>query len=140
MNRRTLIGGTAVGAAMSALAASAGASEALPQNADRSNQEVAAAVKELRGELTRLNTFWEIASVREAMFAFLRANNKFPDFVEVGSGIWQQVYDWHVRYQQPLALGRMPDGRYTIGLMGTTTVVLRQDVMATAVLAPYDNR
>ena len=54
---------------------------------------------------------------------FLRTTGKFPDFIEVGIDVWQQVYDWHVRYQQPLTVGRNAEGRYTIMLMATMVVM-----------------
>ena len=41
----------------------------------------------------------------------------------MGIDVWQQVYDWHVRYQQPLTLGRNAEGRYTIMLMATMVVM-----------------
>jgi hypothetical protein len=50
------------------------------------------------------------------------------------------VYDWHVRYRQPLNIGRNAEGRYTIVLM-TTTVVMRPDLLAGSYIgAPYDSR
>jgi hypothetical protein len=65
---------------------------------------------------------------------------KFPDYIDVGIDVWQQVYDWHVRYRQPLNIGRNAEGRYTIVLM-TTTVVMRADLNAGSYIGlPYDSR
>jgi hypothetical protein len=96
-------------------------------------------VRAVRDEIARQHSFSEIAAVREQARTFLRANGKFPDFIEVGTDIWQQVYDWHVRFQQPISVGRTPEGRYTILLLATT-VVMRPDMPPNFIGLPYDNR
>src|SRR5437773_7482109 len=121
VHRRAVITGTVLGGALSALTESVEA--AGPQSAqdrlvqDRLVEEIAKAVRSVRDEIERQYTFWEIAAVRDQLRTFLRANGKFPDFIEVGSDVWQQVYDWHVRFHQPIALGRTAEGRYTILLL-----------------------
>jgi hypothetical protein len=145
-----VITGTVLGGALSALTGSVEA--AGPQSAaqdrlaqDRLAQErlledIARAVRSVRDEIERQHTFGEIAAVREQLRTFLRANGKFPDFIEVGSDVWQQVYDWHVRFQQPIALGRTAaEGRYTILLLATS-IVMRPDMAPGFIGVPYDNR
>ena len=39
--------------------------------------------------------------------------------VEVGIGVWESVYDWHVRHQRVVNIGRTTDGRYTMPVMET---------------------
>ena len=143
VHRRAVITGTVLGGALSALTESVEA--AGPQSAqdrlvqDRLVEEIAKAVRSVRDEIERQYTFWEIAAVRDQLRTFLRANGKFPDFIEVGSDVWQQVYDWHVRFQQPIALGRTAEGRYTILLLATS-VVMRPDMAAGFIGVGYDNR
>lgn len=142
VRRRAMITGTMLGGALSALAApaEAAASEPAGQDTDRQRlEEVANAVRAVRDEIARQYTFWEIAAVREQLRTFLRANSKFPDFIETGSDAWQQVYDWHVRFQQPISLGRTPEGRYTI-LLQATSVVMRPDMPPGFIGLPYDTR
>ena len=144
VHRRAVITGTALGGALSALTGSveaAGAQSSAQERLinDRLIEEIARAVRSVREEIERQYTFWEIAAVRDPMRTFLRANGKFPDYIEVGSDVWQQVYDWHVRFQQPLTLGRSPEGRYTILLLATS-VVMRPDMAAGFIGVPYDNR
>jgi hypothetical protein len=144
VHRRAVITGTALGGALSALTGSveaAGAQSSAQERLvqDRLVEEIARAVRSVRDEIERQYTFWEIAAVRDQMRTFLRANGKFPDFIEVGSDVWQQVYDWHVRFQQPIALGRSLEGRYTILLLATN-VVMRPDMVAGFIGVPYDNR
>ena len=145
VHRRSMIAGTMVGGALSAL----GAGEAVAGEAAGGGQssqderlrleEVVNAVRAVRDEIARQNTFWEITAVRDQLRTFLRANGKFPDFIETGADTWQQVYDWHVRFQQPIALGRTPEGRYTILLLATT-VVMRPDLAPGFIGLPYDGR
>ena len=144
VHRRAVITGTVLGGALSALTESveaAGAQSASQERLiqDRLVEEIARAVRSVRDEIERQYTFWEIAPVRDQMRTFLRANGKFPDYIEVGSDVWQQVYDWHVRFQQPIALGRTAEGRYTILLLATN-VVMRPDMAANYIGLGYDNR
>ena len=145
VHRRAVITGTVLGGALSALTESVEA--AGPQSAaqdrlvqDRLLEEIAKAVRSVRDEIERQNLFGEIAAVRDPLRTFLRANGKFPDFIEVGSDVWQQVYDWHVRFQQPIALGRTAaEGRYTILLLATN-IVMRPDMAPGFIGVPFDNR
>ena len=142
MQRRTLINGTALGGALLALAvpehAAAAAGEAAADPWDRL-EDVAKAVRAVRDEMTHQASFWEIVGVRDPIRTFLRANGKFPDYVEVGTDVWQQAYDWHVRFQQPVMVGRTAEGRYTITLMATT-VIMRPDLAQSYIGPPYDSR
>jgi len=139
VNRRSMIAGTALGGALSALVSPVEAADS-PQAtdvADRVVQEVARAVQAVRDEVARQTSFWELAPVRDQTRAFLRANGKFPDFIEVGSDVWQQVYDWHVRFQQPITLGRTAEGRYSL-LLIATNVIMRTDLPPGFVGTAYD--
>ena len=147
IGRRTMLHAPALGGLLASLAPPAdgeAAASGIPQpQAEQAIQEgsraLAKAVQDLRDELRRQNDFWELGPLREPIKMFLRSTGKFPDFIEVGLDIWQQVYDWHVRYQQPLTLGRTPEGRYSITLIATS-VVMRVDALPTFVGIPYDNR
>lgn len=144
VHRRAVITGTVLGGALSALATPAGGLQAAGGQADCRNserliEEVARAVQAVRDELAREQSFWELDAVRQQTRTFLRANGKFPDFLEVGSDVWQRVYDWHVRFQQPINLGRTTDGRYTILLLATT-LVMRPDMDPGFIGLGYDNR
>ena len=143
VRRRDMINSLALGGALSALAAPATIAAAAPNDAaqptDRAIEEVITAVKAVRDEIVHQSSFWEIAGVRDQLRTFLRLNGKFPDYLEVGIDVWQQVYDWHVRFQQPITLGRTGDGRQTIALM-TTVLVMRTDSAPGFIGMAYDNR
>ena len=53
--------------------------------------------------------------------------------------MWERLYDWHVRWQQPLNLSRLPDGQYGMTFM-LTTLVLRPNMQASYIGPGYDSK
>lgn len=137
VNRRAIFGGV-LGAFVGAATPRAGSAEAAA--ADTCDVgPVVSALDRLRDEVRRQRVFWELDPIRQHQKTFLRAFGKYPDFIEVGTDIWQDVYDWHVRYNQPMTISRDAQGRMTIMVM-TTMVIMRPDLGATYIGLPYDNR
>jgi len=116
-----------------------GAAVALGQMTDKQVQSVVDAINNVRNLVEKQQSFAEINDVRKVQYAYLRANQKFPDFIDVGIDVWQGVYDWHIRLQQPLVLGRDSTARYTM-MLGFTALVLRPDFVPTVIGIPYDQR
>jgi hypothetical protein len=148
ISRRTVLNGTALGSALAALtpqpALEARGDEAAQGNSDRVNvnidtSAITAAITALRTDIKRQDTFWEIELVRGQIVTFLRQTGKYPDYIEVGTDVWHQVYDWHVRYQQPLQITRSSEGRYII-LLYSTQVIMRTELAASYIGQAYDNR
>ena len=144
----TLVGGllgSAIPASLSARSRSAAEAEAAA--ADQSNQlaerqitEIVEALKDIRKAIEAPpGAFVEILPIRQKQMDYLRATNKFPDFMDVGLDVWFAVHDWHVRHLQQPALGRDANGRHTISVMGTQ-LVMRPDLVPTFISAPYDSR
>ena len=147
MSRRSMLNGSALGGVLASLAPVAEAAPAPGQATQHVSDEgaqtalkgVATAISDIRDEMKRQSTFWELNPVRDPIRTYLRTTGKYPDYIEVGIDVWQQVYEWHVRYQQPPTIGRNPEGRYTIMLMGTM-LIQRVDVQVNYVGIPFDNR
>jgi hypothetical protein len=78
-----------------------------------------------------------VAKLRADMEQFLRANTKFPDFMEVGVGVFIEMYDWHIKNRQQLAVTRLADGRYSMRFM-FTSLILRPEQDRNYVGIPYD--
>jgi hypothetical protein len=78
-----------------------------------------------------------ISALRKNFEGFIKSNGKFPDFCEVGLGVFYEVYDWHVRHRQPIIVTRQVDNRYTIQFM-FTTLLLKHENEATYIGYPYD--
>jgi len=79
-----------------------------------------------------------IAQVREQQRIFMRTNYRYPEFIDIGIDVWDALHDWHVRFQQPLNVARMTDGRYVMSF-SFTTLVLRPDMLPNYVGQAYDN-
>jgi hypothetical protein len=77
--------------------------------------------------------------LRQSMSTFLRAQQKYPDFIDVGQGVFLAVYDWHVRNHFQMNVGRSADGRYGIVYL-FTRLILRPDVDEMYIGLPYDAR
>lgn len=131
------------------LVASLGALAAAPegvaaQRDDNNNDAVARAVESLRQEVARQfeavdqRPWRAVGRVREQQRIWLRSTQKYPDFIEIGTDVWEALQDWHVRQQQPLNVTRLADGRYAMAF-SFTTLLLRVDAMPDYVGPPLDN-
>jgi hypothetical protein len=67
-----------------------------------------------------------LQNIREVQRVYLRTNQKFPEYIEIGITVWEQLYDWHIRTRQTLNITRLPDGRYGMPAL-LSTFVLRPD-------------
>ena len=133
MERRELVGGGLV-ASLAALAAPERA-EAAAENEEIAR--VARSLDELRRAYEQQLITPNVDELRRQQRAFLKAHQKYPDFVEVGADVWEAVYQWHVKHQQPIVARLMADGRYAITFM-FTTVIMRADQPDSYVGYPYD--
>jgi hypothetical protein len=139
--RRRLLGGGVLAGVLGVLAAEPADAAAAQRQSEKQSEnmtEVTDAIDKLRQELRNERLFTELTAVREAQVRFLAANGKFPDFIEVGTDVWWALHDWHIRWHQPITLGRDAIGRYTILLM-QTIVIMRPD-MKDSIGLPYDNK
>ena len=145
MKRRDLIGGGILGGVLGGIAEDASEAGQAPQSQPRQQtviedfSGVVDAIGSLEREIAKQNSFIDIAPIREVQRNFLRTNSHMPNYIEVGAGHWFSLYDWHVRWQQPLNLTRDLLGRYTITYLGTA-IVLRTEMPDQYLSAPYDER
>ena len=135
--RRHMLGTTLFGGF---LGATMPASDQNTQTSDRQMMDIVNALKDIRSAIeVPQGPFTEIAGIRQKQVDYLKATNKFPDFIDVGLDVWFAVHDWHIKHLQQTVLGRDGSGRYTITLMATQ-LVMRPDLVPTFISAPYDNR
>ena len=135
--RRQMLGTGVLGGLVAAALPPAADVAGAEQSTEREIHAVANAVDRLTAAFKAQRTFDDLTAVRDAQRAFLRANAKYPDFLDVGIDVWQMVYDWHVRWQQPMSIGRDSAGRYTLMFM-FTTLILRADMAGGYMGVPYD--
>lgn len=126
-------------------AASAGAAQRRDdQRRSEDDGDVERSVEAVRNEVSRLRTDWTpgsgaVGQIRLALRQFLKGQHRFPEFIDVGIGVWEDIYDWHVRFQQPIVITRQPDGRYAMAFM-QTLLVLRPEHAETYIGAPYERQ
>ena len=108
VQRRDLMGGGLVAGFASLMATSA---EATPAAAD--SDETANAVNRFREVYERqleqvYDARWKgVTKVRQQQRTWLLATRKYPDFIEIGLDVWDNIYDWHVAYQQAVSVQRL---------------------------------
>lgn len=155
MTRRAVVAAGALGAMATAVvpaeAADAAASADVGSADLAQSPELvsAQALRDIRAELAEvrriltdgllgpsLSAGASVTELRRQFGIFLRGNQKFPDYCEVGSGVFTDLYDWHVRHRQALEMTRQ-DGRTALRFM-FTWLVLRTDQDVAFVGIPYD--
>jgi hypothetical protein len=111
----TLAGGTAV------------------EGAQQTDPAVRAELNQIEQQLQRINTTLEsgprvvggglMAQIRERYTTHLRAAGKFPDFLEIGTEAFYDVYDWHVKHNQQIQITRISEQRFAIQWMFTQLIL-----------------
>jgi hypothetical protein len=133
LSRRELIaGGAAVHVARGDAAAAQRGSddETAPQL--RSIRDVLDAI---RGQYTV--TTPAVNQLRDRQRQFFRINQRFPECIDVGIRIWEQMQDWHIRHLRPLNINRAGDGRWQMDFI-MTVIVLKHELPENEVGQPYD--
>lgn len=101
--------------------------------------KIADAIDKLRESIERQHESPEIFQIRAQQRTFLKANQKFPDYMDVGIDVWERMHDWHVRNRQPLTIVRTNDGRYGMAF-GVTTLLLMPQQVGNYISWGSDNR
>jgi hypothetical protein len=142
ISRRAVLGGGVFGAA----SMDGGTAAEQPVPADpRQVRELIGEVREISEALRLANsasftgTSVVAERIRDQMVIFLRANNKYPDYLDVGIQVFHAMYDWHIHNRLPLVVGRSADGRYGLGFM-FTRLILRPDAVPDFIGIAYDQR
>jgi hypothetical protein len=137
MERRHLVRGSI----LAGTAALFGAPEPAAAAAQRDDGEaIARAVRDLTEAIEEAGRVSpELARIREQQRVYLKANQKYPDYIEIGLDVWESVYDWHVRHQLPVTATRTADGRYIMSVM-FTTLILRPEQTNSYVGFGFDAR
>lgn len=136
MSRRELMTTGLAGAAGVGRPAEAGAQ-------GERDRDITGVLKDILAEMRRQQTVCTTAGcaaiqrVRDTMRVFIKSSNRYPDYVDVGLDVWEDVYDWHVRHRQPLTVSRLPDGRYGMAFM-FSTLVLRHEMTPNYIGPGYD--
>jgi len=139
VERRDVIGGGLVAGLAAAFGAPAGGQTKRDAADDAADPKIAEAIDRLRQSLEHEHESGDVAQIRAQQRTFLKANQKFPDYMDVGIDVWERMHDWHVRTRQPINIVRMNDGRYGM-VFGVTTLLLMPQQVGGYVSWGYDNR
>ena len=139
VERRDVIGGGLVAGLAAAFGAPAGGQTKRDAADDAADTKTAEAVDRLRQSLEHEHESGDVTQIRAQQRTFLRANQKFPDYMDVGIDVWERMYDWHVRTRQTLNIVRTPDNRYGM-VFGATTLLLVPQQTGNYISWGYDNR
>ena len=123
ISRRNLLA-TSVGAGALMAPGEAGAS-ATQSDDTRYFTEMISELREIRRAVS-IDGTEAITQIRAAQRTYLKNSGRFPEFVDVGYDVFQSVMDWMIAVRQPVAINRLPDGRYSVALFAST-IVLRPD-------------
>jgi hypothetical protein len=96
-------------------------------------QAVASAIRDLRQPPGGT----QVAAVRDRQRNYLRQNQRYPEYIDVGMGAWERLLDWHIFMNQELKISRGPDGRYLMEFM-ITHLVLRPEIGDLEIGLAYD--
>lgn len=158
LTRRELVTGGAVGA-LATITVDSSASpdtystkgaltETPPQDVDNASlRRIADKTSEIDQTLDGLSAAFRtntlaygfVPKLREAYTLYWKTQGKFPEFCEVGTDVFYDIYDWHIKNSQPIPVSRSADGRMAITFMYTQLLV-RVDQSPTYVGVPFDRQ
>ena len=68
-------------------------------------------------------TFGNVGSVKTKIENYAKTSGRFPEYCDIGLSVFYDVYDWHIRHQQPISISRVTEQRVAIQFMFTQLVV-----------------
>jgi hypothetical protein len=140
--RRKMIAGGLVAGLVGAVIPSRGEANA-PADATTAVDENTPILQKIYEELQLHRPICGIAScasldsIRRQQHTYLRAQGRYPEFIDVGLNPWEDLYAWHIKYQVPVKIGLRPDGFYGMPFC-LTTIVLKPNMQPDYVGPAYD--
>jgi hypothetical protein len=148
VTRREVVTSGAIGALSSAALGGPMTGTAEGGQSSSSSEAIVGALNQIDSKLRQIETaleightqntlaFGSVVRIRELFTQFTRANFKFPDYCEIGLGVFYDLYDWHVRHGQELRFAQFQN-RLTLRFM-FTQMILRPEHDPGYIGDPYD--
>lgn len=145
MSRREVVTAGVLGSLATGVAAS-------PAEAAQSAESQAAVVNGLnsiKGQIEELKghvfsglvassmSIGRVGQVKDRLELYLKTSGRFPEFCDIGTAVFFDIYEWHVRHQQQIQITRLADQRLMIQFM-FTQLILRWENDSNYISAPYD--
>jgi len=105
-------------------------------------QDIKTQIEELKGHVfsglvANSMSIGRVGLVKDRLELYLKSSGKFPEFCDIGTGVFFDIYDWHVKHQQQIQITRLADQRLMIQFM-FTQLILRWENDSNYISAPYD--
>lgn len=158
LTRRELVTGSALGAIATAASTADSTSTPTTNSASPSGAAIQdvdnAALRTIASKTTEIDqtldglagvvrsnslAFGFVPRIRDAYTLYWRTHGKFPEFCEVGTSVFYDIYDWHIKNRLPIPVSRFADGRMSITFMYTQLLV-RIDQTPDYVGIPFDRQ
>lgn len=122
---------------------------ASPAEAVQDGPVIRAGLTEIKREIEELNGHVQrgllgssldngrVGQVKGRIETFLKSSGKFPEFCDIGTSVFYDVYEWHVKHQQQINVTRMADQRLMIQFM-FTQLILRWENDSNYIGTPFD--
>jgi hypothetical protein len=135
-----VLGSLATGASATPAQAEQGGGDVLVLRA--SLQDIRTQLEELKGHVfsglvASSMSIGRVGQVKERLETYLKSSGKFPEFCDIGTAVFFDIYEWHVKHQQQIQITRLADQRLMIQFM-FTQLVLRWENDSNFISAPYD--
>ncbi len=146
MSRREVVTAGVLGTLSTA--AAVGPADAAEQQTPES-MAIAGGLSNLKTQLEELNrhvnaglvasslSVGRVGTVRDRIETYLKSSGKFPEFCDIGTSVFFDIYEWHVKHQQQIQITRLADQRLMIQFM-FTQLILRWENDSNYISAPYD--
>jgi hypothetical protein len=133
LSRRELIAG---GAAVRMAGGDAAAAQRSDSDENRAElRSIRDVLDTIRGQYTV--TTPAVNQLRDRQRQFFRLNQRFPECIDVGIRVWEQMQDWHIRHLRPLNITRGGDGRWQMDFI-LSVIVLKHELPENEIGQPYD--
>jgi hypothetical protein len=144
VTRRALVSASALGALSSTVGAEGADWDERQRGGDADSAQQ---LKDIKDELSRIRAILDdslrqpglgsgvVGRIRQQFDLYVRANQRYPEYCDIGQAVFTDLYDWHVKHMQELQVTRM-DNRMAIRFM-FTWMVLRPEQDPLYVGIPY---
>jgi hypothetical protein len=83
-------------------------------------------------------SYGSLGVIKLRLETWVRATGRFPEFWDVGISVFLEIYDWHIRQQQPIQISRIAEQRMAIQWMFTQYVLRWENEPNYIGQQPYD--
>ena len=131
LSRRELIAG---GAAITQVRADDAAA------AQRGTEDLSDELRSIRDAVTALRSRAAtptVTQIRQRQREFFRLNQRFPECIDVGIRVWEQMQDWHIDNARVLTIQRAGEGRWQMDFI-MSVIVLKHELPENEVGQAYD--